>query len=165
MWRFIVGFVVGAVVIVGIPLAVIAAGGINMGATAGTGQVEQKLATWAVDRSLATRVPEIPNPHATDSDALEVGLAGYRDSCLLCHGAPGVDPAGFAKGLNPPAPDLAKIALDRTDGELFWITKHGIRMTGMPAMGKAHSDDEVWKIVAFCRHLPDLTDDERKALR
>ena len=52
----------------------------------------------------------------------------------------------------------------RTDGELFWIVQNGIRMTGMPAFGPTHKDEEIWKIVAFLRHLPALTPEEEKAL-
>jgi mono/diheme cytochrome c family protein len=52
----------------------------------------------------------------------------------------------------------------RTDGELFWVVQNGIRMTGMPAFGPTHKDEEIWKIVAFLRHLPALTPEEEKAL-
>jgi hypothetical protein len=51
-----------------------------------------------------------------------------------------------------------------SDGELFWIVKHGIRMTGMPAFGENHSDDEIAQIVAFVRHAPQVTETERQAL-
>ena len=53
----------------------------------------------------------------------------------------------------------------RSDGELFWILQNGIRMTGMPAFGPTHKDEELWKMVAFLRHLPELSDEEQKALR
>ena len=85
---------------------------------------------------------------------------------MLCHGAPGVDASEAGEGLNPPAPDLTLARIQkRTDGELFWILQNGIRMTGMPAFGPTHKDDELWKMVAFLRHLPQLTPEEEKALQ
>jgi mono/diheme cytochrome c family protein len=70
-----------------------------------------------------------------------------------------------AKGLNPPAPSLGSEEDDTPDGELFWVTKHGIRLTAMPAFGSTHTDEEIWKIVAFMRHLPELTAEEKDSLR
>jgi mono/diheme cytochrome c family protein len=85
--------------------------------------------------------------------------------CVTCHGAPGVDPSEAGQGLNPPAPDLtlAKVQA-RSDGELFWIIQNGIRMTGMPAFGPTHKEQAIWRMVAFVRHLPELSKDEEKAL-
>jgi hypothetical protein len=83
----------------------------------------------------------------------------------MCHGAPGIPATEIAKGLNPPPPSLGSEESDTPDGELFWVTKHGIRLTSMPAFGPTHTDEEIWKIVAFVRHLPDLTPEERNSLR
>jgi mono/diheme cytochrome c family protein len=85
--------------------------------------------------------------------------------CVSCHGAPGVDASPVGEGLNPPAPDLTLARIqERSDGELFWLVQNGIRMTGMPAFGPTHRDEEIWEIVAFLRHLPELTPEEEKAL-
>jgi mono/diheme cytochrome c family protein len=54
---------------------------------------------------------------------------------------------------------------DFIDAELFWVIKNGIRMTGMPAFGVNHKDEEIRHIVAFVRHVPQLTDAERQALK
>jgi mono/diheme cytochrome c family protein len=51
------------------------------------------------------------------------------------------------------------------DGELFWTIRQGVRMTGMPAFAPTHSDEEIWKIVTFIRHLPHLTPEEKEKLR
>ena len=99
-------------------------------------------------------------------EALRTGLAHYRGMCVTCHGAPGVDASDIGVGLNPPAPDLtlAKVQA-RTDGELFWLVANGIRMTGMPGFGPTHENEEIWKIVAFLRHLPEITAEEEKLLK
>ena len=83
-----------------------------------------------------------------------------------CHGAPGVEESEFGEGLNPPAPDLTLPAMQRMrDGELFWVVSNGIRMTGMPAFSPTHKEDEIWKIVAFVRHLPEITKEEQQTLK
>jgi hypothetical protein len=56
----------------------------------------------------------------------------------------------------PSPPDLSTAVRDWRDRELFWIVKHGIKYTGMPAWVAAQRDDEVWAIVAFLRRLPTL---------
>ncbi len=58
--------------------------------------------------------------------------------------------------LNPAAPDLAEEAAELTAAELFWVTKNGIKMTGMPAWGATHDDSSIWPVVAFMKELPDL---------
>jgi mono/diheme cytochrome c family protein len=69
-------------------------------------------------------------------------------------------------GLNPPAPDLTLSFVRRkSDGELYWIAAHGIRMTGMPAFLPTLTSDEIWKIVAFVRHMPAMTKEEQQALK
>ena len=53
---------------------------------------------------------------------------------------------------NPPAPQLIDRIPHDPDAWLFWITKHGVRMTGMPTWDGVLSDDDMWKIVAFIKH-------------
>ena len=87
----------------------------------------------------------------------------------------GVDPAPTGhprnatlrgQGLNPGPPPLEiEKVQKRTEAELFWIIKNGIRMTGMPAFGLNHSDEEIGDIVRFVRHLPKLTDEEKAQLQ
>ena len=147
-----------------VPILVLATGMIDLGADVKPGFVEQTLAPWALDRSSKFGLRTEKNLYTGNPGAIGAGLDHYHMNCVMCHGAPGVDPADLAKGLNPPAPALDKVS-DMSDGELFWVIKHGIRMTPMPAFGPTQSDDEIWKIVAFIRHLPHLTDKERDALR
>jgi hypothetical protein len=77
-----------------------------------------------------------------------------------------VDPGEIGQGLNPGAPDLTlRRVQERSDGELFWITSNGIRLTGMPAFSPTHGENEIWQVVAFLRHLPEITDEETKQLK
>ena len=163
-WLILLSFVAGVLVSLVVPILVLATGAINVGADVKPGLIERTLAPWARDRSVAMRAPNEKNPFAGDPAAIAVGLDHYRENCVICHGAPGVAGAELSKGLNPPAPSLDEDENDTPDGELFWVIKHGIRMTPMPAFGPTHTDEEIWKIVAFIRHLPDLTAQERDSL-
>jgi mono/diheme cytochrome c family protein len=158
--------IVGAVVVLAVAgILVLATGSVSVGADVKPGLIERTLAPWGRDRSVQRHAPKLKNPYAGDPDAIATGLDHYRENCLACHGAPGVAISELAKGLNPPAPSLGKEESDTPDGELFWVTKHGIRLTSMPAFGGTHSDEEIWKIVAFIRHLPELTTEEKDFLR
>ena len=161
----LLGFGAGILVCLLVPILVLAMGAINMGADVKPGLMEKTLAPWAVDRSVAKRAPKEKNPYAGDLGAIATGLDHYRENCVICHGAPDVVGAELSKGINPPAPSLGKGGDDTPDGELFWVIKHGIRMTAMPAFGATHTDEEIWKLVAFIRHLPELTAPERASLR
>lgn len=161
----LLSFAAGILVTLFVPILILATGAINIGAHVKPGLIERTLAPWGRDRSVAKRALHEKNPFAGNPAAIATGLDHYRENCVMCHGAPGVAAAELSKGINPSAPSLDKGASDRSDGELFWIVKHGIRMTAMPAFGPTHTDEEIWKLVAFTRHLPDLTAQERDSLR
>jgi hypothetical protein len=63
------------------------------------------------------------------------------------------------KAFTPQPPDLAKTAPLYSDRELFWILKHGIKMTGMPAWSD-HSDEDLWATVAFLKKLPGMSEQD-----
>lgn len=82
-----------------------------------------------------------------------------------CHNAPGYSRTEIAKGLNPNPPDFtSKDVKMRKETELYWIIKNGIKMTGMPAFGPTHSEDELWGIVVFIKGLPSLKPEEYQAM-
>ena len=165
MGRFFFGVLVALLILISVSFILLGSGVLNMAATEEPGTLETSLAGWTVDRSVAVRAPDEINPFKDDPKAIEKGLVHYRAMCLQCHGASNVEADEFAQGLNPSPPDLAIAGKERKDGELFWITKHGIRMTGMPAFGKSHSDEEIWQIVAFVRGLDELSESQITALR
>ena len=106
--------------------------------------------------SIERRASEIEVPELDNDDLVLAGINDFNSMCTSCHGAPGKDPEAMGQGLNPPAPDLAEKAAELTPAELFWVTKNGIRMTGMPAWGATHGDDSIWPVVAFMTRLPQL---------
>lgn len=96
---------------------------------------------------------------------LRKGFVHYDEMCVGCHAAPGVEAGEIQAGLNPRPPRLAKLAENRTPAELFWVIKHGIKMTGMPAWGATHDDEEIWAVVSFVKKLPELSPAEYQSMR
>ncbi|MCZ6712056.1 MAG: cytochrome c [Gammaproteobacteria bacterium] len=108
------------------------------------------------DASVSRRARSVEVPDLT-SDALRlVGVNGFEAMCVGCHGAPGKKPGPLGQGLNPSPPDLQHSAREHSPAELFWVTKNGIKMTGMPAWGPTHDDEELWPLVALMSALPEL---------
>jgi mono/diheme cytochrome c family protein len=119
----------------------------------------------AMERSVARRAADIDVPPLGAPAQLERGLALYRAHCVQCHGAPGVAPEPFALGLTPLATPLARSGKDRTPAQLFWVVKHGIKMTGMPAWEFRFTDEDIWAVVSFLQRLPLLSVAEYQALQ
>ncbi len=152
-----------AVVIVLVVLA--AAGIIYSGAYyVGADRPHWSFTTWllneARDRSIRAHASGIAVPAGRDDPAtIMAGVTHYAEHCAICHGAPGIERGDLAKGQYPRPPNLANAAQHYTPGELFWVMKHGIRMTGMPAWGD-HSNDELWATVGFIEKLPSMTEQD-----
>jgi mono/diheme cytochrome c family protein len=106
-------------------------------------------------RAVATQAP----PGLDDPAKLLTGTEHFAAHCAVWHGAPGVPKGDIAKGLNPRPPDLAHASSHYIPSELFWILKHGIKMTGMPSWSD-HSDDELWATVSFLEKLPSMTEED-----
>lgn len=103
-------------------------------------------------------------PNLDDPDLVRTGLVHYHAMCVTCHGAPGVPISEIGQGLNPFPPELAAEAEEEEPAEVFWVVKNGIKMTGMPAFGVTHSDEEIWAITAFLQRMPKLSPQEYGAL-
>lgn len=111
----------------------------------------------ARDRSIAVRATGVTVPSDLNTPArIRSGAGLYAEMCQGCHLGPGIAPTEMAQGLYPQAPHLAA-GTDMTPAEEFWIIKHGVKMSGMPAWGKTHPDVLMWNMVAFLRQLPHLT--------
>ncbi len=103
---------------------------------------------------------DIKTPDLSDSSLVKMGFVHFREMCVGCHGGPGIEQSEIAKGLYPSPPMLSKTAKEWTPQQLFWITKNGLKMTGMPAFGPTHTDDMIWAIVAFTKQLPTMTKEQ-----
>jgi mono/diheme cytochrome c family protein len=132
------------------------------------------LTYWALEtlreRSIARAASAIEVPGDLDSsDRLLKGGADYHDMCAGCHLQPGKTQSDFSLGLYPAPPNLSlndnpQGRDDHDEGHYaqqrrFWIIKHGIKASGMPAWGPGHDDERIWNMVAFLQHLPELSPD------
>jgi mono/diheme cytochrome c family protein len=155
------GLVAGALLV----LAAAAAAGIyaglyNIAADVPHTQPVYWLLETARGRSVAARARDIVVPNdLTDPNRILRGAGQYADMCSGCHLAPGMKRTEISQGLYPRAPELRR-KTDLTPAEQFWVVKHGIKNTGMPAWGVTHDDDLLWDVVAFVRKLPELTSDQ-----
>jgi len=116
------------------------------------------------ERSVEARARDIIVPNdLKDPNRISRGAGQYADMCSECHLAPGVKRTEISQGLYPRAPELRRTTT-LTPEEQFWVVKHGIKMTGMPAWGVTHDDDLLWDVVAFVRKLPELTPEQYETL-
>ncbi len=115
------------------------------------------------DRSISRHAQHIVVPPLTDNASIAEGAEHYAGMCTGCHLAPGIEQSAMRKGLYPQPPKLTE-PNDLSPAEQFWVIKHGLKMTGMPAWGATHSDEEIWHIVAFLQQLPQLTTAQYQAL-
>jgi len=118
----------------------------------------------ARERSIAVHAADVAVPNdLSDPRRIAAGAGLYAEMCSACHLAPGMMRTEISRGLYPRAPELRR-GTDLTPAEEFWVVKHGIKMTAMPAWGLTHSNDLLWDIVAFLQKLPELTPDQYRAI-
>jgi S-disulfanyl-L-cysteine oxidoreductase SoxD len=96
------------------------------------------------------------NPLPYTPENLADGKEAFGHYCIACHGIDGQKTGvPFADRLSPPVPSLAAPEVQSyTDGQLKWVIDNGIQPSGMPASQGTLSDDEIWAIVLYLRHLP-----------
>jgi mono/diheme cytochrome c family protein len=111
----------------------------------------------AMRQSVKRSAEDIPVPPLHDRVLVERGFRFYRGECVQCHGAPGVAPDPLGLGMLPVPANLAHTARNWRPSELYWVVKHGIKMSGMPAWKFRLPEDDLWAIVAFLQELPKLS--------
>jgi len=112
------------------------------------------------DRSILRRSRDVQVPDLSNPQLILKGAGQYAAMCVNCHLAPGMSSSEIRPGLYPQPPELSKKPIDPKIA--FWVTKHGIKMSGMPAWGRGHDDATLWSIVAFLNKLPGMTPEQYK---
>lgn len=136
----------------------------NVSALTGHTAPVYKILEYARIRAVEVRALQSAPP----LDALDwrgKGAQIYELHCLQCHGGPGVSPEPFALGMMPPPSAIVRVAKTRSPEELYWVTKHGIKMSGMPAWKYRLTENELWQVVAFLKKIPQLTAAEYAQVR
>ena len=96
------------------------------------------------------------NPLPDTAETWAEGKEAFSHYCVACHGIDGQNTGvPFAEHISPPIPSLASTEVQSyTDGQLKWILDNGIAPSGMPGSQGTLSDDELWSIITYLRHLP-----------
>jgi mono/diheme cytochrome c family protein len=161
--KFLAGFIAALVVGALAAFLVIISGAYNVAATVPETALERLVLSSTMRHSVRARA-DAQAPRSWTEEQVKDGFQHYGDMCVFCHAAPGKERGPASKGMRPQPPDLAKAAKQWSDAELFWIVKNGIKMSGMPAFGRTHRDDQIWNIVAFVSRLPQTSAQEFKAM-
>jgi len=118
--------------------------------------VETKLAMAAVDASTDRRAGERRNPLSSTEENVAAGAKLYLDHCGGCHGVPSNPDSQFARSFYPVVPGFFQNAPDMSESQNFYIIRHGIRWTGMPAWGNTLNETQTWQIVTFLSSMGKL---------
>ena len=147
-------------------LVFVGGGLVPVAADEGHWPITRKLLQFAMHRSVETHSMGIRAPPLDDPALVRKGAGHYASSCTPCHGAPGIERGPVPRAMLPEPPPLVRVMATRqwSDAQLFWIVKHGIKYTAMPAWVAQNRDDEAWAMVAFLQRLPDLSPEEYRRL-
>lgn len=115
------------------------------------------------ERSIEARASALVVPDLMDAELVRQGAGNYDAMCTGCHLAPGMAPTELSKGLYPQPPAFAT-ATPGDPKHDFWVIKHGIKASGMPAWGKSMDDEYIWNMAAFLQELPRLNAAQYQAM-
>ena len=154
--------------------AVIYSGVVNVAAD----EPHSALTYWLLEQTRENSIQQasknIEVPDLEDPELLLSGGVDYNFMCSSCHLKPGQTESDMSVGLYPAPPNLTIAAQSheghehgdetQSDRKNFWVIKHGIKASGMPAWGKTHDDERIWAMVAFIKRLPTLTPEQYQVL-
>jgi mono/diheme cytochrome c family protein len=162
----IIGIILTLVVLAGGAWAAISTGEIPANADGKPGGLERLIAGTSLRATLKAESPKEPNPVALNNANLMAGMKLYNDNCTVCHGTAAGEKSAtaIAKGEYPAPPQLASEGVeDDPQGWTFWKIKHGIRWTGMPSWKHAFTDQQIWTLALFLKHMDKLPPEVQSA--
>lgn len=128
----------------------------------------ESFAHITVHRSIRKHAKSITPPQLqVDKELLKQGFNIYDSKCAQCHSGPGIERSDIAKGMYPEPPRFPDdLEYDEVgEKEIFWTTKNGIKMSGMPSYDKTLDEKEMWALVKFIMQLPEITPEHYKDYR
>jgi Phr family secreted Rap phosphatase inhibitor len=150
-----IGIVASLVVVGTVAVGWAYSGQYNVAADAPHWDVTTRALAAIRERSIAAGAQGLTVPNLADPALIALGAEHYAGMCTGCHLAPGMGDNEMRQGLYPQPPNLAE-RRDRSPAQSFWIIKHGLKMSGMPAWGVTHDDEAIWGLVAFLQQLPTM---------
>lgn len=156
MGKFLAGVIVAVLLIAVGAYIYIHYGFINMQADQPVMGLERFYLRGAMDKYAERYAPKAKNPVAPTDANLIAGVRIYKSNCAVCHGGPEQPMSEVGRGLYPHAPQFVDDTPDMPEEQNFWITKHGVARTGMPAWGRVLSDNDIWTVVTFLSKFKDI---------
>ena len=152
---------IAILLVVGLGGFLFAASGIMpIKASSGHWPITAWLLNFTMRRSVITHSLGMNAPKLDDAALVAKGATHYEFGCRPCHGGPHLPQPVIAGHMTPHPPHLPPEIPKWQSEELFYIVKHGVKFTGMPAWPAQQRDDEVWAVVAFLLKVPNLSADE-----
>lgn len=142
--------------------AFIQAGLVDIAADTPHPPIVSTLIEWARERAIERHTRNIQPPaDLADASRIRRGAGNYDAMCVACHRSPGAGESEIQKGLYPKPPDLSLPTQNSADARRFWIIKHGIKASAMPAWSKGGMEDAaIWDLAAFLKALPSLSPEQ-----
>lgn len=129
-------------------------GAYDIGADAKHASLVHAVLETTRERSVKVRADKLQVPDLTVEAGIVKGAGNYAAMCVQCHLAPGMERTELSQGLYPEPPNLTKEKVD--PAHAFWVVKHGIKASAMPAWGHSMPDADIWNVAAFLQKLPEL---------
>lgn len=159
MKGFILGVVITLVVLFGGVFFYLKLGLLDIRAAQPISGIEHEMAEMAMDASVDHSAPHLDDPIQATDDNLMTGAMLYEKNCSLCHGSVAdkghVSP--MSQAFYPRVPQIIRRIPGDPEWHLFYVTKYGIRDTGMPAWEKTMKDDDIWRVISFVKHSDKLS--------
>jgi predicted CXXCH cytochrome family protein len=127
--------------------------------------LEKAVARAARNLAIPRKARLETNPWVATPEILNEARESFLDRCASCHGQDGSGQTTVGRSLYPKVPDLRLPRTQKlTDGEIRYIIRNGVRLTGMPGWASPHDEqsDDSWKLVLFIRSLRELSREERR---
>lgn len=168
MKHFLSGVVVTLLTVGAVGAGLVYGGLVDMSADTPHSALVYRVIETAREKSIERAIRNSLAPaNLSDPERVRRGSGNYAAMCVECHLAPGKANSEIRKGLYPEPPDLSRPTKTEADAAArqFWIIKHGIKASGMPAWSKGGIEDEaIWDMVAFLQTMPTMTADQYAAL-
>ena len=156
MRGYMLGIITALVVLAGIAYFYLTLGYLDVRADVSPSSFESNYAMKFLDASVDRHAPPGDSPVQPTEANLRDGMHLYQDNCAMCHASPQHPEKKFGHPFYPPVPDFLKDAPDMEENANFYIIKHGVRWSGMPAWGNTLSDQQIWTLVTFLGHMGKL---------
>lgn len=156
MRAFIAGIIVAIFLFFAGVLVIAQFGYMPTNADATPPDIETRIASNALDASMERHAPRVANPTKPTDDNFIAGMKIYTMNCAVCHGTMDQKPSVLEHSMYPPPPQLLLDPLDDPEWHIYYAIRTGVRYTGMPAWGKALTDQDIWNVTAFLAHVENL---------